>query len=171
MIPMMELAAANVASQRSSMSAAAGSAGIHSPASYMRQAMDRGSRPSGPPPHATTRDGSYASPHPAGRPGGGDAAGEGPPREPGASPRPSWPSHIGGGTIEPGTHQPSTPPSSTREGPPPAAEPPSTGASRASPPAGQRQPPESPPPPPPGRRPRPPEPPPDRRPPPDRGER
>ena len=41
MIPMMEVAAANVASQRSSMSAAAGSAGIHSPAGYMRQAMDR----------------------------------------------------------------------------------------------------------------------------------
>jgi hypothetical protein len=46
MIPMMEVAAASVASQRSSMSAAAGSAGIHSPAAYMRQAMDRNSRPS-----------------------------------------------------------------------------------------------------------------------------
>jgi len=46
MIPMMEVAAASVATQRSSMSAAAGSAGIHSPAAYMRQAMDRNSRPS-----------------------------------------------------------------------------------------------------------------------------
>jgi hypothetical protein len=45
LIPMMEVAAATVGSQRSSISAAAGSAGIHSPASYMRQAMDRSSRP------------------------------------------------------------------------------------------------------------------------------
>jgi hypothetical protein len=46
LIPMMEIAAASVVSQRSSMSGAAGSAGIHSPASYMRQAMDRHSRAS-----------------------------------------------------------------------------------------------------------------------------
>ena len=46
LIPMMEIAAATMGSQRSSMGAAAGSAGIHSPASYMRQAMDRNSRPS-----------------------------------------------------------------------------------------------------------------------------
>src|SRR5262249_58525948 len=47
LIPMMEVAASTVGSQRSAMSAAAGSAGIHSPASYMRQAMDRSSRSSG----------------------------------------------------------------------------------------------------------------------------
>jgi hypothetical protein len=47
LIPMMEVAATTVGSQRSAISAAAGSAGIHSPASYMRQAMDRSSRPSG----------------------------------------------------------------------------------------------------------------------------
>ena len=41
LIPMMEIAAASVVTQRSSMSGAAGSAGVHSPASYMRQAMDR----------------------------------------------------------------------------------------------------------------------------------
>ena len=41
LLPMMEVAAAGIASQRSSLTAAAGTAGIHSPASYMRQAMDR----------------------------------------------------------------------------------------------------------------------------------
>lgn len=46
LIPMMEVAAATVASQRSTMSNAAGSAGIQTPAAYMRQAMDRHSRPS-----------------------------------------------------------------------------------------------------------------------------
>ena len=52
LIPMMEIAAASVVTQRSSMSGAAGSAGIHSPASYMRQAMDRHSRPSASPAYA-----------------------------------------------------------------------------------------------------------------------
>jgi len=46
LIPMMEVAAATVVAQRSSMSGAASSAGIHSPATYMRQAMDRYSRAS-----------------------------------------------------------------------------------------------------------------------------
>jgi hypothetical protein len=46
LIPMMELAAATVVTQRSTISNAAGSAGIQSPAAYMRQAMDRHSRPS-----------------------------------------------------------------------------------------------------------------------------
>lgn len=46
LIPMMEIAAAGVIAQRSSMSGAASSAGIHSPATYMRQAMDRHSRAS-----------------------------------------------------------------------------------------------------------------------------
>jgi hypothetical protein len=44
MIPMMELAAASVVPQRSAVQSAAGSAGVHSPAVYMRQAMDRHSR-------------------------------------------------------------------------------------------------------------------------------
>ena len=60
LIPMMELAAASVASQRSSMSAAAGSAGIHSPASYMRTAMDRGSRSSTSPAYPATGGTVYA---------------------------------------------------------------------------------------------------------------
>jgi hypothetical protein len=46
LIPMMEVAAGSVAGQRAAMLGAAGSAGIHSPASYMRQAMDRQSRAS-----------------------------------------------------------------------------------------------------------------------------
>lgn len=44
LIPMMEVAAGSVVGQRAALSGAAGSAGIHSPASYMRQAMDRQSR-------------------------------------------------------------------------------------------------------------------------------
>jgi hypothetical protein len=51
---MMEIAAATMGSQRSALGAAAGSAGISSPASYMRQAMDRNSRPSTSAPSATT---------------------------------------------------------------------------------------------------------------------
>ena len=46
LIPMMEVAASTVASQRATMSSAAGSAGVQSPAAYMRQAMDRHSRAS-----------------------------------------------------------------------------------------------------------------------------
>jgi len=46
LVPMMEAAAATVVSQRATMSNAAGSAGIQSPAAYMRQAMDRHSRAS-----------------------------------------------------------------------------------------------------------------------------
>jgi hypothetical protein len=49
LIPMMESAAASIVTQRSSMSGAAHSAGIHSPAAYMRQAMDRHSRASASP--------------------------------------------------------------------------------------------------------------------------
>ena len=46
LIPMMEVAAGSMVGQRAAMSGAAGSAGLHSPASYMRQAMDRQSRAS-----------------------------------------------------------------------------------------------------------------------------
>ncbi len=46
LIPMMEVAAATVVSQRATMSNATGAAGIQTPAAYMRQAMDRHSRPS-----------------------------------------------------------------------------------------------------------------------------
>lgn len=46
LIPMMVVAASTVASQRATFSSAAGSAGVQSPAAYMRQAIDRHSRPS-----------------------------------------------------------------------------------------------------------------------------
>src|SRR5262249_54622728 len=46
LIPMMEVAASTVGSQRSAMSAAVGSAGSHQPVDYLRQAMDRSSGPS-----------------------------------------------------------------------------------------------------------------------------
>src|SRR5919198_1630386 len=46
LIPMMEVAAGSMVGQRAAISGAAGSAGLHSPASYMRQAMDRQSRAS-----------------------------------------------------------------------------------------------------------------------------
>lgn len=59
LIPMMEVAAATVASQRSSIGAAAGSAGIHSPASYMRQAMDRSTRSASYPVNATAGGTTY----------------------------------------------------------------------------------------------------------------
>jgi hypothetical protein len=49
LIPMMELAAASVLAQRSSVSGATQSAGISTPAAYMRQAMDRHSRASASP--------------------------------------------------------------------------------------------------------------------------
>src|SRR5439155_25583324 len=45
-IAMMEAAAATVVSQRASISSATGATGIQTPAAYMRQAMDRHSRPS-----------------------------------------------------------------------------------------------------------------------------
>jgi hypothetical protein len=52
LIPMMEAAAAVVRGQRAAVAGAAGSAGIHSPASYIRQAMDRQTRASTSPAYA-----------------------------------------------------------------------------------------------------------------------
>ncbi len=46
LLPMMEIAAVSMMTQRSSMSGAASSAGFQTPATYMRQAMDRHSRAS-----------------------------------------------------------------------------------------------------------------------------
>jgi hypothetical protein len=60
LIPMMEIAAASVVTQRSSVGGAANSAGIHSPASYMRQAMDRHSHASASPAYAGTTGMAYA---------------------------------------------------------------------------------------------------------------
>lgn len=61
LIPMMETAAAGVTGQRAAMSGAAGSAGIQSPAGYMRQAMDRHSRGSTAPASSGPVQATYAN--------------------------------------------------------------------------------------------------------------
>ena len=181
MIPAMEVAAANVASQRSTVSAAAGSAGIHSPGTYMRQAMDRRSRHSA---YATSSESTVRSEQATRRPSAQEAD-ESAASPSGAGPRPGWPSTMTGGTVEPrspstsrvsqadsraatspdaspsrGTEPPpSPPPQRTRPQEPPPPTPPPTSTSTP-------QPPSSPPP----ARPRPPEPPPERGRPPDRGD-
>ena len=106
MIPMMEVAAASVSGQRSSMSAAAGSAGIHSPAGYMRQAMDRSSRPSTSPAYATTGGTTY--PHARTTEASNDRGTHGSPppvrearEEPSATPSSSPISGSSGGTVYP----------------------------------------------------------------------
>jgi hypothetical protein len=66
LIPMMEVAAGSVVGQRAAMSGAAGSAGIHSPASYMRQAMDRQSRASTSPAYSGAPRTVYGPPSGAG---------------------------------------------------------------------------------------------------------
>ncbi|HEX3686822.1 MAG TPA: hypothetical protein VHU60_04495, partial [Gaiellaceae bacterium] len=70
LIPMMEVAASSVASQRSTISNAAGSAGIQTPAAYMRQAMDRPSRPSTSP----TSSGAPRTAYLGGTSGGGQSS-------------------------------------------------------------------------------------------------
>jgi hypothetical protein len=160
LLPMMELAAVSVTGQRASMAGAAGSAGIQTPAAYMRQAMDRRSRTSGSvnsaqstsQPAATTREPASASA--AREAQTGDAPRSGPPAGP--------PSTFGGGNVGADTRRPSS--TAMPDAPPPSgdAEPRRTSADR--PPTADSAPTASPP------RPRPPEPPPDRRPPPDGGE-
>jgi hypothetical protein len=61
LIPIMETAAAGVTGQRAAMSGAAGSAGIQSPAGYMRQAMDRHSRGSTAPASSGPVQATYAN--------------------------------------------------------------------------------------------------------------
>jgi hypothetical protein len=162
LLPMMELAAVNVTGQRASMSAAAGSAGIQTPAAYMRQTLDRRSRSSA----------SMASGQSTTQPGGTpqQAANAPPAREsqtgetPRSGPPSGWPSTFGGGNIGPDTRRASSATAPDTPPPDPGAQPtrPSTDRPRAT---------DAPPPPTASpRRPRPPEPPPDRRPPPDRGE-
>ncbi|MEJ7569212.1 MAG: hypothetical protein WKF41_13210 [Gaiellaceae bacterium] len=145
MIPMMEVAAANVVGQRSSMSAAAGSAGVHSPAAYMRQAMDRSSRPSTSPAYPTTGGTTYAHERTTrqttgqtarGGSAGGSGVGDG------ASARPGRASDSAGGALYPSARQPSSPPG---QPPPPrtATEAPPRHAAPPSPPE-RRRPPEPP---------------------------
>ncbi len=60
LLPMMEIAATSVIMQRSSMSGAATSAGVQSPAAYMRQAMDRHSRASASPAYPVASGTTYS---------------------------------------------------------------------------------------------------------------
>ena len=183
MIPMMELAAASVVHQRSAVQSAAGSAGVHSPAVYMRQAMDRHSRgstsgSSGGTPAAIyigsprVQDSSSAedaeSRHFDSGGGADEARGvvSGPGRAQIAFPGDS----SAASTAEPRTQtsqpdpsRPTTP--GVASGPRPPETPPPPRPRPSEPPPDRRPPPE----PPPDRR-RPPEPPPDRRPPIDRGQ-
>ncbi|MDQ3379523.1 MAG: type IV secretion system protein [Actinomycetota bacterium] len=158
MIPMMEVAAASVSGQRSSMSAAAGSAGIHSPAGYMRQAMDRTSRPSTSPAYATTGGTTY--PHARTTEASNDRGTHGSPppvrearEEMSATPSSSPISGSSGGTVYP-TGRPQSAPSTGH------AESGSPAATEAPPPSRPAAPPT-----PPTQRPRPPDPPQGRRPP------
>jgi hypothetical protein len=180
MMPAMELAAANVASQRSTVSAAAGSAGIHSPSTYMRQAMDRRSRHSA---YATSSESTFRSER-AMRRSSAQEAGAGASSPTGATPRPGWPSTMTGGTVEPrpgsssrvSETEPRATPSSDTSAPaprgtePPPPQQPRPPAPPPRPPASTPPPQPPPTPPPPPARQRPPEPPPERGRPPDRGE-
>jgi hypothetical protein len=152
LIPMMEIAAASVTSQRASMSRAAGSAGIQTPAAYMRQAMDRNSRPSTSPANATTGGTAYwqsrsteqsSEPTTGARQGGSAGGGTRPGAQAGT------PSSSSGGTVFPVGQQRSTAPSSGSSRGSAAAQtdsPPVQGSSSPPPPA---QPPRRPEPPPP----------------------
>ncbi len=129
LLPMMEVAAASVGSQRSSMSAAAGSAGIQSPAGYMRQAMDRNSRSSTSPAYPTTGGTTYAD----ARTTSATSSGPGPSAGGDVGPRthPGETSTAAGGTVYPTGRPTSAPVSSEPErkpsattAPPPAQPPP-----------------------------------------------
>jgi hypothetical protein len=178
LIPMMEGAAASVVGQRSAMTAAAGSAGVHSPATYMRQAMDRSSRPSSPRAYPTTGGTTYADARATerdslarGRAGNAPETSEGVPGEAGAGARSGRPSEAGGGTVDPSERRPSAPPTNyAQPRSPTATESPPLRPGPSDPPPPERPRPPEPPPTPPARRPRPPEPPPDQGPPHDGGD-
>lgn len=182
MIPMMELAAASVVHQRSAVQRAAGSAGVHSPAVYMRQAMDRHSRGStsassggrpaaiyigSPRLDSPSADDTESRHFDSG--GGADQVGgvvSAPGRAPTASPGRSSAPPTAEPRTQTGQPDPSHPtPPGGASGPRPPETPPPPRPRPSEPPLDRRPPPE----PPPDRRP-PPEPPPDRRPPIDRGE-
>lgn len=148
LVPMMEIAAAGVVTQRSSMSGAAGSAGIHSPATYMRQAMDHHSRASTSP----TDTGTPRTAYMGASTGGSEGSGTGPPsRVPGdrsgassegpgrttyaASGRSEGPDRVAVKEGEQSRPLPASPPPppSTRRAPPP--EPPESWPQR--PPGGE----------------------------------
>jgi hypothetical protein len=143
LIPMMEVAAAGVVSQRSAIGSATAAAGIQTPATYMRQAMDRHSRPS-----ASSRSGgglttTYVGGSSAGAPasaggaesvGGEWAGGSGGAERVGGRPRHAPPasstrSSSGSGPIA--EEEGSGPPRQTR---PPWSEPPRGTSPRNAPP-------------------------------------
>jgi len=108
LIPMMEVAAASVTSQRAAMASAAGSAGIQTPAAYMRQAMDRHSRASTSPPSSGEPRTVYV----------GGSSGPGAPR--GGTPASAGSRSAAGGPDEPGgrVDAPSEGPSRATHAPP-----------------------------------------------------
>ena len=128
LIPMMEIAAASVITQRSSMSGAASSAGIQTPATYMRQAMDRHSRASTSPAYPVATGTVYGAVEPhearAGSPSHGKRRAERHPHRDGSS---SPPSGGPSGTTRPTSNTdaprraPSEPPRAT-DLPPPSPE-------------------------------------------------
>lgn len=147
LIPMMEVAASTVVSQRASMSRATAAAGIQTPAAYMRQAMDRHSRPSS---WARSEGGlgttdvggtvGRTSPPTAGaasRGGGSGEAGRASGRG-GSAPPVSTPGASGGGEAEQGPERRG----SSRQPPPPRSRPPGSAppgpAPHARPPHGPR---------------------------------
>jgi hypothetical protein len=172
LIPMMEIAAASVVTQRSSISGAANSAGIHSPALYMRQAMDRHSRPSASPAYEATSGTTYSRVH-----RGAEMSASGPSYERTSERETRSERHTVGGSQSGGassgrggtTHASPAPGGPTQAPPAPAGPThaqPAPGLERGpqSPPPDERRP-QPPPPPQPRRPPRPPEPPADRWPP------
>jgi hypothetical protein len=135
LIPMMEIAAASMGSQRSSMTAAAGSAGIQSPAAYMRQAMDRNSRPSTSPAYATTGGTTYArstertdTTAPS---GSSSPRGRGTESDSGARTQPGQTSQSGGGTVYPSARPAAATPGQAQSG---SASPTETPPVRSTPP-------------------------------------
>jgi hypothetical protein len=140
LIPMMEVTAGSVVGQRAALSGAAGSAGIHSPASYMRQAMDRQSRASTSPAYSGVPRTVYG---PGSAAGGGGAS-------PGATTREYATARTDAAST--GTSRTTYVRSESAASPPPrdAGGQPS---SRSAPPPTRSQPPPPPPSPPPRRRP------------------
>lgn len=113
LIPMMETAAAGVTGQRAAMSGAAGSAGIQSPAGYMRQAMDRHSRGSTAPASSGPVQATYAN---RVRGDGDDQSGGGSDGGGGTSPRRSGASTGGASTSDVGVGRSSAQPNGTPGG-------------------------------------------------------
>jgi hypothetical protein len=150
LIPMMEIAAASVTSQRASMSRAAGSAGIQTPAAYMRQAMDRNSRPSTSPANATTGGTTYwqsRSPEQSGARAANAPQGESAMRGTQSGGSQAGPaSSSSGGAVYPTGQQRGATSSGSQGGPATQTDSPPTPGTRSRPPTQQPRRPEPPPP-------------------------